>query len=100
MNNAPFRGHDGQQIELKRAERLRAVQKDAPRYLPTFQRAYAGNSLRAAVNAFCVECNGFDAAAVRECTAPACPLWPYRPGGRREHSGPSSVDQKSGVNHG
>jgi len=78
--SAPFRGHGADEIELKRAKRLEDVRRDAPRYLNTFRRAYTGKSLRAAVNAFCVECNGFDAAAIRECTAPACPLFLYRPG--------------------
>jgi hypothetical protein len=81
---APFRCRDAGEIEAKRAARLADVQRDAPRYLSTLRRAYAGRSLRAAVNAFCIECNGFDAAAVRECTAPACPLWSYRPGRARK----------------
>lgn len=80
MSTTPFRGHDAVEIARKREARLGAVKRDAPRYLATFKRAYAGKSLRAAVNAFCCECNGYDAAAVKECTAPACPLWPYRPG--------------------
>lgn len=78
--NTPFRGHDAGETEVKRAERLVDVKKDAPRYLNTFRRAYAGKSLRAAVNAHCIECMGFDAAAVRECSALACPLFQYRPG--------------------
>ncbi len=78
--STPFRGRDSLKVELKQAERLQAVQRHAPRYLPTFRRAYSGLSLRAAVNAICVECVGFDAAAVKDCTAPACPLWANRPG--------------------
>jgi hypothetical protein len=34
---------------------------------------------RTAIKAFCAECVGWERAAVRECTAPACPLWMYRP---------------------
>jgi len=79
-----FRGLDGPEIDRKRAIRLADVQRYAPRYVGTFRRAYAGGSLRAAVTAQCVECMGFEVAAVRECTAPACPLWPYRPGWARE----------------
>ena len=75
-----IQGHDAGEIEAKRAERLADVRREAPRHLATFRRAYAGKSLRAAVNAFCCECQGFDAAAVRDCTAPACPLFLYRPG--------------------
>jgi hypothetical protein len=34
---------------------------------------------RSAIKAFCLECVGWDRAAVRDCTALACPLWAYRP---------------------
>jgi hypothetical protein len=27
----------------------------------------------------CLECVGFDRNAITECTAPACPLWNFRP---------------------
>ena len=83
---ASVRGPSAVEIEAKRAARLKDVQSDAPRYLNTFRRAYAGKSLRAAVNAFCIECVGFDAAEVTACTAPACPLFPYRPGRRKKGS--------------
>jgi len=33
-----------------------------------------------AVKYFCRECMGFNAAEVRRCTAPHCPLYPYRNG--------------------
>jgi hypothetical protein len=32
-----------------------------------------------AIKAQCSECMGYDRLAVAECTAPACPLWRYRP---------------------
>lgn len=83
-NRTSFQGSGAGEIELKRAKRLEDVQRDAPRYENTFRRAYAGKSLRAAGNAFCIECMGFDAAEVRICTAPACPLFSYRPGRRRK----------------
>lgn len=83
---ASFRGLGAAEIEAKRAERLADVQEDAPRYLALFRRAFAGKSLRAAINAFCCECMGFDAAEVRACTAPACPLFSCRPGRRKETS--------------
>ncbi len=78
--STPIQGPSAVEIDLKRAARLAAVQKDAPRYLPTFRRAYSGLSLRAAVNAFCAECLSFDTPAVKDCSSPACPLWAYRPG--------------------
>jgi hypothetical protein len=36
-------------------------------------------SPRAAVKAFCGECNGFDRDAIKNCTCWACPLWAFRP---------------------
>ena len=75
-----FRGHDPAEVDAKRAKRLEDVQRQAPRHLGTFKRAYAGGSLRAAVNAMCVECMGFEASEVARCTATACTLYPYRNG--------------------
>ena len=71
------------EIEQKRAKRLVDVRRDAPRYVALFRRAYSGKSRLAAMKAMCVECMGFDAAEVRNCSAPACPLFPYRPGKRK-----------------
>ncbi len=45
----------------------------------TFKRAYSGASKAAAVKAMCLECIGFIREEVRSCSAPTCPLWPYRP---------------------
>lgn len=80
--NESFRGPDAAEIDTKRAARLEDVKRYAPRHLGTFWRAYSGKSLRAAVNAFCCECQGFSASAVKDCTAPACPLYEQRPGRR------------------
>ena len=45
-----------------------------------FTRVYAKNcSPRAAIKAFCIECQGYERAAVTDCTAYACPLWRFRP---------------------
>ena len=81
--STPFRGHSAVEIELKRAQRLDNVRRDAPRYMDTFRRAYSGKSRVAAMNAFCCECMGFDAAEIRNCSAPACPLYVFRPGRRQ-----------------
>jgi hypothetical protein len=61
----------------KQAKRLAAM----PVSLRTlFARAYAKNcSPRAAIKAFCIECQGYDRPAVTSCTAYACPLWRFRP---------------------
>lgn len=47
----------------------------------TYRRAMSGKSRKAAVKAFCQECMGWEnvATAIRYCTSPACPLYPYRP---------------------
>jgi hypothetical protein len=45
----------------------------------TYVRAMSGRSLRAAVNAFCAECVGWNRREIARCTALACPLYSYRP---------------------
>jgi hypothetical protein len=43
------------------------------------RKAFAGNSRTAGVKAFCLHCVGYVRKDVRECSAPACPLFDYRP---------------------
>ena len=58
--------------------------KDVPdRHLRLYDRALAGKSLRAGASAHCTMCMGWQAAEVPRCTAPGCPLYPYRPGVRQ-----------------
>jgi hypothetical protein len=45
----------------------------------TYRRAVGGKSRLAGIKAFCMECCVHDRAAIRDCTALACPLYPYRP---------------------
>jgi|GEM_PF-2237253 len=45
----------------------------------TYLRAIGGKSPRAAIKAFCLECVGWQRGEIPRCTAPACPLWAYRP---------------------
>ena len=45
----------------------------------TYLKAMSGRSLPAAVKLFCLECFSWDKAEIDGCTAPACPLYPYRP---------------------
>jgi len=57
--------------------------KDMPAsYRGRYLRALTGKARGAAMRHFCCECMGYDREAVKECTAPACALWPYRPGGK------------------
>jgi len=44
-----------------------------------YLRAMGGKSRPASNKAFCLECVSWEREEVRLCTAPACPLWPYRP---------------------
>lgn len=48
------------------------------RYRAMYGRAMAGNSRKAALRVKCLECVGWSAAEVARCTAPHCPLYPYR----------------------
>lgn len=58
------------------AKRLEDVPETLRR---TYLRAVGGRSKPAAIRAFCSECTGWEREEVRLCTAPACPLYPYRP---------------------
>ena len=59
------------------AKRLESA---SPMYRPVLEKAYSGEaSPRTAIKAFCLECVGYDRSAITNCTAPACPLWLYRP---------------------
>lgn len=65
---------------LPQAKRLAAVAQDAPSKLGIFKRVYAGKAtMRLCIKAFCLECAWMDLAAIRDCTATACPLWRRRP---------------------
>jgi hypothetical protein len=46
----------------------------------TLSRAFSGSaSPRGAIKAFCLQCVGFVRSDVRDCSARACALHPYRP---------------------
>ena len=63
------------ELEAARQERLAQI---PTRQRPIFRRAWQGRSRKAAIRAFCLECMGYQSAEVNRCTAPACPLYPYR----------------------
>ena len=50
-------------------------------YRGVYRQAMTGRSRRAAIRANCLMCVAWNSAEVRRCTAPACPLFPYRLGG-------------------
>ena len=61
--------------EAARRKRLAQIPR---KYRSVFTRAWAGNSRKAAIRAQCLECVGYQSAETDRCTAPACPLYPYR----------------------
>ena len=79
MDSTPQALSGGDLAALKRANRLKAVAKDSPRYVALYRRVYAGTaSPRQAIKCFCVDCCG-SMDEIKTCTAPACPLFSYRP---------------------
>jgi hypothetical protein len=58
---------------------LSAMAEYAPSKVGVFRKAYEGDSLRAALNAKCLECVSQSTKAVRECTTVTCPVWAVRP---------------------
>lgn len=72
--------NDRRFADAKRAAKVQAIERHSPRAAKVFRLAYSGSSRVAAVKAFCLDCNGYDYAAIKNCTAPACPLYLYRPG--------------------
>lgn len=65
-------------FDAKQQKMLQQVSEDYPSKLNHFRKAYEG-SLRSAITAKCLECVWGDTAAIRECTATACPLYAQRP---------------------
>jgi hypothetical protein len=57
-------------------KRRSSIPKD---YRRTCDNAVAGKSLRAAINAQCMGCVGWQRLEVHRCTSLACPLWAVRP---------------------
>jgi len=69
-------------IDAKRDLMLTQVKEDSPARLSKFIRAYKGkgnNGRKQAIEAKCLECCWMDSRAVKDCLAPECPLWNFRP---------------------
>ncbi len=60
----------------KVAERRAAMPRA---YRKIYDRAMAGQSRRAAMHAFCLECTHWQREEIKLCPAVACPMYPYRP---------------------
>ncbi len=55
------------------------IKKDVPRkFQRLYERAMSGKSRKAAIRAHCLMCMGWQPHEVPLCTAPGCPLYPYR----------------------
>ncbi len=66
--------------EAKRDEAIQRRLKAIPKlYKPVYQRAVKGKSLRACINAQCLECVMWVRNEITLCTDTACPLWAVRP---------------------
>jgi len=70
---------DDASIQEARKRKLKQIEQIAPSKHGKFVKAYKGHSLRAGIDANCLDCQGFDLVQVRNCTVLNCPLWPYRP---------------------
>ena len=67
------------EMDAKRLQMLKQVERDGPSNLTAFRRAYSIKSFAASVKAFCLECLWMDRQAIRGCTVTNCPLWNVRP---------------------
>jgi len=64
----------------KRSEQIVKRRAQIPRvYKATYDRAVEGKSLRAAINAQCLECVCWQRKEVQLCTSLSCPLYAVRP---------------------
>ena len=61
-------------------KRKQRIESTPPMSRGIMERALSGKATRAGcIKAMCLECVGFERAAITECTAYACPLWHKRP---------------------
>jgi len=62
-------------------DQKRRVADAPPAYRGIIRRAYDPRAVSwtNAIRAFCLQCTGYVRKDIRDCTAPACPLWAYRP---------------------
>jgi len=67
-------------MNIKRQEKIAERRAQIPKlYRATYDKAIGGKSLRAAINAFCLECVCWQIEEIRKCTDLACPLYAVRP---------------------
>lgn len=74
-------------MNIERQKKIAERRAQMPRaYRATYNRAVKGKSLRAAINAQCLECVCWQRDEVRNCTDLACPLYAVRPYQRSQNS--------------
>ena len=83
MSTPNIRGQTAPENEfsdLRRVRRFKQVQEHYPSRMGLFRKVYNGQATpRECIKAFCLECNGWEEAAIRDCTATACPIYQLRP---------------------
>jgi hypothetical protein len=61
-------------------KRLNVIRRDNPSRLKLFERVYSGAATRnQCIKAQCLDCQGFDSVAVKDCGDSLCPLHKFRP---------------------
>ena len=65
-------------MDPKREHFFKQIEEDCPSKRNVFIKAYGG-SLRAAINATCLQCTWFDIDWIKNCTSTICPLYEVRP---------------------
>jgi len=73
-------------FEIRRQHRANIPELHHGAYRRLWDKAMTGRSLRAAVKSKCLDCMGWQSTEVRLCTCVACPLFPYRPGQKRQRA--------------
>jgi len=63
----------------RRENYLKVIRGHTPKYAGHAKRAFMGKSLRAAINAKCIDCCNFDTIQIKYCPCAECSLWQYRP---------------------
>lgn len=83
----------------KRQEQINLRLREIPKiYRQIYKEAVEGQSRKAAIHAFCLECVGWQKEEVRLCTSLACPLYglrPYREGSNHSDNRPDSAPESN-----
>lgn len=65
---------------MDREVQINRIRKTIPEtYRKICDKAWEGKSLRAAINAKCLDCCNFQRVEIKNCLVETCPLWAVRP---------------------